>query len=111
MLFFPEDVCFWRDYICQEAWGKDYVYLTVVALGSLHRAALMLSRPDELDQSRGLDIKITAVQKYTQALQELSNQFEEAKKTPRLLVAVLCLMAYFEVRKLFSCCSQDETDR
>lgn len=45
-------------------------------------------------------MKITAVKLYTQALEELAEHLEEAKQTPALLVATLCLMAYFEVSSL-----------
>lgn len=54
----------------------------------------------DCDRSNGLDMKITAVQFYTQALEELAKRLEEAKQTPLLLVASLCLMAYFEVGSL-----------
>jgi hypothetical protein len=57
----------------------------------------MTTADNEYDQANGLDMKITAVQLYTQALQELAEHLEEAKKTPVLLIASLCLMAYFEV--------------
>ncbi|KAJ5611036.1 hypothetical protein N7510_007755 [Penicillium lagena] len=96
LLFPPEDLPFWRDELCQEAWGSDYIYLTLIALGALHRAALMMSISEDIYRKSGLDTKITAIQVYTQALQELSNQLDEAKKTPRLLIGVLCLMAYIE---------------
>jgi hypothetical protein len=97
ILFAPQHLQFWRDELLQEAWGCNYLYLTVVALGNSHRAALMTTADNEYDQANGLDMKITAVQLYTQALQELAEHLEEAKKTPVLLIASLCLMAYFEV--------------
>lgn len=97
ILFAPEHLQFWRDELLQEAWGCEYLYLTLVALGNSHRAALMTTSDNERDQANGLDMKITAVQLYTQALQELAKHLEESKQTPVLLVAVLCLMAYFEV--------------
>jgi hypothetical protein len=52
---------------------------------------------DEREKANGLDMKITAVQLYVQALEDLELHLEEAKQTPALLVATLCLMAYFEV--------------
>jgi hypothetical protein len=97
LLFHHRHLQFWRDELLQQAWGCDYLYLTLVALGNSHRAALMTVADNERDRSNGLDIKITAVQLYTQALEELSKRLEEAKQTPVLLVANLCLMAYFEV--------------
>jgi hypothetical protein len=97
ILFAPQHLHFWRDELLQEAWGCNYLYLTFVALGNSHRAALMTTADNECDRANGLDMKITAVQLYTQALQELAERLEEAKRTPVLLVASLCLMAYFEV--------------
>jgi hypothetical protein len=97
-LLFPlRHLQFWRDELLQEAWGCNYLYLTLVALGNSHRAALMAVADNQRDRASGIDMKITAVQLYTQALEELSKQLEEAKQTPVLLVATLCLMAYFEV--------------
>ena len=100
MLFPPQHLRFWRDEFLQEAWGCDYLYLTFVALGNSHRAALMGLADNDSDRSNGLDMKITAVKLYTQALEELAEHLEEAKQTPALLVATLCLMAYFEVSSL-----------
>ncbi|KAF3006885.1 hypothetical protein E8E13_011052 [Curvularia kusanoi] len=51
---------------------------------------------DDRGRTNGLDMKITAVQLYTQALEGLAEQLEEAKKIPSVLVATLCLMAFFE---------------
>lgn len=101
ILFPPQHLQFWRDELLQEAWGRDYLYLTVVALGVIHRAALMTVAESERDQTNGFDMKITAVQLYTQALEELATHLDEAKQTPILLVATLCLMAYFEVGRPF----------
>ena len=97
ILFPSHHLQFWRDELLQEAWGCNYLYLTLVALGNSHRAALMTIADNECDRANGLDMKITAVQLYTQALQELAKHLEQAKQTPVLLVASLCLMAYFEV--------------
>ncbi|CAI6226093.1 unnamed protein product [Periconia digitata] len=93
ILFPTNHLHFWRDGLFQEAWGCEYLYLTLVALGNIHRAALMC---DEREKANGLDMKITAVQLYVQALEDLEFHLEEAKQTPTLLVATLCLMAYFE---------------
>jgi hypothetical protein len=97
ILFPPQHLRFWRDELLQEAWGCNHLYLTLVALGNIHRAALMAIADSECDRANGLDMKITAVQLYTEALQELAKHLEETKQTPVLLVASLCLMAYFEV--------------
>jgi hypothetical protein len=100
ILFPPQHLHFWRDELLQIAWGCDYLYLTLVALGNSHRAALMTVAKNDSDQANGLDMKITAVQLYTQALEELAKHLEEAKRTPSLLVATLCLMGYLEVSSL-----------
>lgn len=106
ILFPSQHLHFWRDELLQRAWGCDYLYLTLVALGNSHRAALLAVADSESDRSNGLDMKITAVQLYTQALEELAKHLEEAKRNPLLLVASLCLMAYFEVSGLLvtACC-------
>jgi hypothetical protein len=103
LLFPREHMYFWRDLLCEEAWGIEYIHLTMTALGNLHRGVLMLSANEEITQRSGLEIKIHAVQAYTQALQELSSQMDDAKKTPNLLIAVFCLMAYFEVSHPLHC--------
>jgi hypothetical protein len=89
---------FWRDKICQEAWGNEYIHLTLTALGNLHRGVVMMAAPEEIVQQNGLTEKLNAVRQYTQALQELSSHLDGAKDAPEVLIAVLCLMAYFEVR-------------
>jgi hypothetical protein len=99
ILFPSEHLSFWRDELLQEAWGCDYLYLTFVALGNMHRVALMANSNDDKEKASSLDLKITAVQIYTEALRELSVGIEEAKRTPVLLVSTLCLMAYFEVSR------------
>ncbi|KAM6484726.1 hypothetical protein HDV62DRAFT_404522 [Trichoderma sp. SZMC 28011] len=96
ILFPAEHLWFWRDRLCEEAWGIEYLYMMFSSLGSMHRAVLMMSMPGENDQDRGLDTKVIAIQAYTFALQELSRNFEEAKKTQDILIATLILMAYFE---------------
>ncbi|KAK5996229.1 hypothetical protein PT974_04660 [Cladobotryum mycophilum] len=97
VLFPLEHLPFWRDRLCEQAWGIEYLYLTISALGSMHRSTLMMSMLGENDRNRGLDTKVIAVQSYTKALQELSGRIDEAEKTPDILAAVLLLMAYFEV--------------
>ena len=98
LLFPPEHMHFWRDKLCQEAWGSEYVFLTLTALGNLHRAVVMMAAPGVTTQQSGLNEKLNAVQQYTQALQEIASHLDEAKRTAEVLIGVLCLMAYFEVR-------------
>ncbi|KAL4950443.1 hypothetical protein BDW69DRAFT_172125 [Aspergillus filifer] len=62
----------------------------------MHRAVVMLSQQNDIDQSRGMDTKVIAAQSYTRALEGLSGNFEEAKTSVSLLVGVLVLLAYFE---------------
>lgn len=98
ILFVPDSLHFWRDELFQEAWGCDYLYLTLISLGNVHRASLLAVSEDEGDQASSLSTKITAVQTYIEALEALSRSLDEAGNRPVLLVAVLALMAYFEVR-------------
>ncbi|KAL6903195.1 hypothetical protein GGI43DRAFT_433266 [Trichoderma evansii] len=100
ILFPAEHLWFWRDRLCEEGWGIEYLYMMFSSLGSMHRAVLMMSMPGESDQDRGLDTKVIAIQSYTFALQELSRYLEDAKKTQEVFIATLILMAYFEC---FSC--------
>ncbi|KAL7790904.1 hypothetical protein V8C37DRAFT_383576 [Trichoderma ceciliae] len=96
MLFPADHLPFWRDRLCDEAWCIEYAQRGILALGCMHRAALMISMLGENDQDRGLDTKVIAVQAYTQALQELSSRLDEAERSLDVLSAVLVLMAYFE---------------
>lgn len=96
ILFSHEHMRFWRDKLCHEAWGTEYIYLAMTALGSMHRAALLISTPNENDRNRGLDTRVIAFQTYTRALESLSRHINEAKARPDMLVAVLELLAYFE---------------
>lgn len=98
MLFPAGHLPFWRDRLCDEAWCIEYAQRGILALGCMHRSALMISMLGENDQNRGIDTKVIAAQAYTQALQELSNCLDEAEKSLDVLSAVLVLMAYFEVR-------------
>ncbi|KAH6611287.1 hypothetical protein Trco_001307 [Trichoderma cornu-damae] len=96
-VLFPADhLPFWRDRLCDEAWCIEYAQRGILALGCMHRAALMISMLGENYRNRGMDTKVIAVQTYTQALQELSSRLDEAEKSLDVLSAVLVLMAYFE---------------
>lgn len=97
VLFSEEYMWFWRDRLCEEAWGVEYLFKMFSSPGSIHRAALMMSMPGEKYQGRGLDTKVIAIQSYTYTLQELSLYFEDAKKMQDVFIATLILMAYFEV--------------
>lgn len=97
-LLFPRDhEHFWGDRLCDAAWEVEYVFDTITALGSMHRAALLLSTPREIDRHRGLDTQVMATQAYVKVLQRLAASLEEAEKSPDILVAVLILLTYFEV--------------
>ncbi|KAL4965668.1 Zn(II)2Cys6 transcription factor domain-containing protein [Aspergillus stella-maris] len=97
-LFSPGDLYFWRDRLCGETWETEYIYDAIISLGNMHRAVVMLSQHNEIDQSRGMDTKVIAVRNYTRALEGLSENLEQAKTSVSLLVGVLVLLAYFEVR-------------
>lgn len=97
VLFPEDDLTFWRDELCEESWETEYIYDTIMALGGLHRGILLLSTSSENDRNRGLDTKVIALQSYTKALQELSEQLPEAEKSLDILVGVFVLLAYFEV--------------
>ena len=71
VLFLSEHMYFWRDVLYQEAWGGEYVHLTLTALGNLHRAVIMMAARDEIIRQSGSNEKLSAVQHYIQALQFL----------------------------------------
>lgn len=95
---FPlQSLSFWRDYICQEAWEVEYVFDAIVALGSMHRATLLLSQQSENDRHRGLDTKVIAIRAYANALQGVSDNLAYDQIPMALLLGVLILFAYVEV--------------
>lgn len=95
LLFKEEHLYFWKDLILQTAWYYEYVYDIVLALGTVHRASLLLSQPYE--RWKGLDTKVIALQMYGDALQQLSAEFRNGKRCMDIQVGVLLLLVYFEV--------------
>ncbi|KAL2856636.1 hypothetical protein BJY01DRAFT_242683 [Aspergillus pseudoustus] len=94
-LFKSEHLHFWKDRLCEEAWASEFIYDAIVSLGGIHRAGLMLSQPDEVDQAKGVDTKVIAVQAYTSALQGLSEHLGNGQEMV-ITLGVLVLFAYFE---------------
>lgn len=101
ILFPPKSLHFWTDYLCEAAWEMEWVFDTIIALGSMHRATLLLSQKGGNDRHRGLDTKVIAIQTYIRALEGLSACMAGTKNPTPLAVGVLVLMAYIEV-----CCNQ-----
>lgn len=100
-IIFPEEtLSYWRDYVCQEAWEVQYVYNAIVALGSMHRATLLLSTQINNDCHRGFDTKVIAIQAYANALQSVSDNLACNQISMALLLGVLILFAYVEVKAL-----------
>lgn len=99
LIIFPEEtLSYWRDYVCQEAWEIECVYDAIVALGSMHRATLLLSQQTENDRHRGLDTKVIAIRAYANALQGVSDNLARNQISMALLLGVLILFAYVEVK-------------
>ncbi len=98
VLFGEDNSPFWRQHLCQEAWGAEYLFLAITALGNIHRARLQLSAPDELDGNVGQDTQIVANQNYTRALECLSHELRVYDAPRCSLAAAFVLLAYFEVR-------------
>ncbi|KAJ5988516.1 hypothetical protein N7481_003726 [Penicillium waksmanii] len=96
ILFAPKSFHFWRDYLCEAAWETEWVFDAIVALGSMHRATLLLSKQGGSDRDRGLDTKIAAIQTYIRALEGVSREINQTKSPTPLAVGVLILMAYIE---------------
>jgi hypothetical protein len=101
-IFPPESLSYWRDYVCQEAWEVEYVFDAIVALGSMHRATLLSSQQCENDRHQGLDTKVTAIRAYANALQGVSDNLASNQISMALLLGVLILFAYVEVKLLIS---------
>jgi hypothetical protein len=95
LLFREDHLYFWRDLILQAAWDTEYVYDVVLALGTVHRTTLFLSTP--LERWKGIGTMVVSLQNYGNALQTVSAQFEYGKQSMDILIAVLLLLAYFEV--------------
>lgn len=97
VLFPPKSLHFWRDFLCEAAWETEWVFDAIVALGSMHRAALLLSQSGGNCRDRGLDTKIIAIQTYIRALEGISGDLTRTSNPAPLAVGVLVLMAYIEV--------------
>lgn len=100
LLFPMQHLSFWRDELCQQAWGAESLFLSMTALGTIHRARLQLDMAGKADQDRGQDTQVIANQMYTQALHHLSRDLSEAQIPSPLLAATCVLLAFFEVRTL-----------
>ncbi|KAF2102987.1 hypothetical protein NA57DRAFT_71968 [Rhizodiscina lignyota] len=95
LLFRPEHLFFWRDHLLEVAWASEYVFDMVCALGTMHRSALLLSKPN--DRWRGLDTRIVAFSDYSNVLRQISGQyFNDNPSDCEMLIAVLLLLVYFE---------------
>ena len=94
ILFREDHLYFWRDHLLEVAWDTEFVYDAVVALGTMHRAVLLLSKPE--DRWRGLDTKVISFQAYGNALKRMSGQYETGQEA-EIVIAVLILLIYFEV--------------
>lgn len=97
ILFPSKSFHFWRDLLCEAAWETEWVFDAIVALGSIHRAVLLLSQEGGNCRDRGLDTKITAIQTYIRALEGLSADLALAQSPTPLAVGTMVLMAYIEV--------------
>lgn len=98
LLFPTQHLAFWREELCQQAWGVESLFLAMTALGTIHRARLQLDMAGEADQDRGQDTQVIANQMYTQALHHLARDLSEARIPSPLLAATCVLLAFFEVR-------------
>jgi hypothetical protein len=97
ILFPPKGYHFWRDFLCGAAWETEWVFDAIVALGSMHRAIMLLSQQGGNARDQGLDTKIIAIQTYVRALGGVSDHLTHTQNPAPLAVGVLVLMAYIEV--------------
>lgn len=96
IIFPSKSFHFWKDFLCEAAWETEWVFDAIVALGSMHRATLLLSQQGPSDRDRGLDTKIVAIQTYIRALEGVSGDLTRTQHPSPLAVGVLVLMAYIE---------------
>lgn len=92
----PIHLSFWRDHLCGKAWELEYVYDAIIALGTVHRAVILMSGKGRTDAMRGRDTAVVAAQAYIEALEKLARVFED-QLADSITVAVLLLLALFEV--------------
>lgn len=96
LLFREDHLYFWRNQLLEAAWDTEFVYDAVVAWGTMHRAVLLLSKPN--DKWRGLDTKVIAFQAYGNALRQISGLYEyNDSRCTEMMIAVHLLLTYFEV--------------
>jgi hypothetical protein len=96
LLFREDHLYFWRDHVLEAAWDTEFVYDAVVALGTMHRAVLLLSKHN--DKWRGLDTKVIAFQAYGNVLRQISGLYgQHSSPHLEMMIAVLLLLTYFEV--------------
>lgn len=96
LLFRDEHLYFWRDHVSRVGWDTQFVFDSIVALGTMHRSALLLSKPN--DKWRGLDTKVIGFNAYGNALKQISGESGNGNpRDPEMLIAVLILLVYFEV--------------
>lgn len=87
---------FWRDHLCTVAWGSEFVYDAIIALGAVHRAVILMDGSGQTDLIRGQETTVVAAQAYTQALEKLDH-FLRDNQPDGITVAVILLLALFEV--------------
>jgi hypothetical protein len=96
-LFRPDHSVFWRDEIAQISFGNDAVHEIIVAIGALHRAAL-LSSDSTANIQEITRCKVLGLSTYGKALRLLfSTGLSDANAEPRWVLSVVLLCSYFEV--------------
>lgn len=97
IVFPPQHLWFWRDWLCEEAWESQITFDAIVALGTLHRASLLMFNADENSKIRSLDTCVIAEQFYLNVLQEL-RLLDDPSSLNEAQIAAALLLAYYEVR-------------
>lgn len=95
-LFRIDHLTFWRDQVAQMSFGMDFVYEALLAIGAVHRAALLGCKgvdPQEARKSRVLGLHA-----YGNALRLLPGHLSQTTHAETFAVlCVLILLTYFEV--------------
>ena len=97
LLFHEGHLDYWKGFILARAWELEFVFDAVVALGSMHRAVLLLSESNT--RALVVDTQILAFEAYGNALKEVHQICaDDGNLNHEVLIATLILFTYFEVR-------------
>ncbi|KAH8657198.1 hypothetical protein BGZ60DRAFT_142089 [Tricladium varicosporioides] len=94
-LFRDDHITFWRDQVAQISYGVDLVYEALLAIGAVHRAALISCQHG--NEQQAAKFKIIGLRAYGNTIKLLPSHLNQ-DTIPEILatLVVLMLLAYFE---------------